>query len=159
MDQVRNAGWSRGRSAAAHGLALLALALAACAPLAPRSNRIAIETASGGAAVTDAECVVGNGSVGMTVKSPAVVEIARGNGDLHIVCNKPGYRRSEVLFQSGAAGFSGSSVSFGIGASSGGWNRGGVDLGLGMTQVLPGKDGAVGEYPARIVVEMTPLAR
>jgi hypothetical protein len=134
-------------------LAACALLAAGCAPLEPRNNNIAIETVSGNALVTDATCRVSNGSAVWTIRTPAMVPAGGGAGDLQVSCEKPGYRASDVVFQGGYVP-SGSSISLGLGASSGGWRRSGFGFGLGMTQPL-GRP--YGSYPSRIVVEMTPL--
>lgn len=134
-----------------------ALALATgCAPLEPNSNLISIETVSSNAVVTDATCRVSNGYATWEVRTPAAVPAAGGNGSLHVACEKPGYRASDVILQGGGGyygGYPASSLSFGLGASTGGWRRGGLGLGLGVTQPI-GRPAA--RYPSRVVVEMTP---
>jgi hypothetical protein len=133
-----------------------ALALATgCAPLEPDSNLISIETVSGGAMVADATCRVSNGYASWEVRTPAAVPAAGGSGGLHVACEKPGYRSSDVILQGGAyyQGYPSSSLSVGLGASTGGWRRGGLGLGLGVTQPI-GRPAA--RYPQRVVVEMTP---
>ncbi|HEY5800270.1 MAG TPA: hypothetical protein VIT92_08610 [Burkholderiaceae bacterium] len=137
--------------------AVCVLLAAGCAPLEPRSNNISIETVSGNALVTDAQCRVHAGGLAWVVKTPALVPAGDGIGDLVIACEKPGYRASDVVLR-GSAAYPASSVSIGLGGYGGryggGWRRGGFGWGLGVSQPLGSMRN---NYPSRVVVEMTPL--
>lgn len=124
------------------------LLLAACASGGWGDGRVAIATAgSNGQEFGGANCAVTNNSGGWNVTTPASIEIGRAAGELRIVCNKPGYRTSELrLPPSGQR--SGSNVGVGLGGGSGG-------LGVGLGFSLPVTFGG-GSYPARVVVNMYP---
>ncbi|MDB5841686.1 MAG: hypothetical protein JWQ23_3638 [Herminiimonas sp.] len=134
------------------------LALAACATPGPGNPNIAIETASGGQFVSGADCQVISSAGNWNVTTPAAVPAANSVGDLRVVCNKPGYRTSEVVYRGNGAGsyggygYGGPNVGVGIGGGSGG--RVGVGLGIGFP--IGGGGGYAAGYPSRILVEMSP---
>ena len=134
---------------------LTALGLAACAT-APVSNDLSIETVSRGQPVPGANCSVQIAEGSFNVVTPAVVPARNTRGDLRVVCDKPGYRTSEVLYRGGYAGYggyggSGTSVGFGLGG-------GGGSIGYGIGLGFPiGGGGVSQQMPASILVEMNPL--
>jgi hypothetical protein len=134
----------------------LTLAVAACATP-PVNNDISIETASGGQFLPGASCTVQTAEGSFTVLTPATVPVRQPAGDLRVVCNRPGFRTSEVLYRglgyggyNGYGGYGGPSVGLGLGG--GGGN---VGFGLGLGFPIGGLRNNSG--PARIVVDMTPL--
>jgi hypothetical protein len=131
-----------------HLILLLPIALAACATTGSGGSRISIETASKGQAVSGANCVVSTHGGNWTVTTPATVNVGDVNGDLRVVCNKEGYRTSELVFRPYSGGPYGSSVGLGVGGGSGN-----VGVGLGMS--VPLGFGGRG-YPARVTVDLNP---
>lgn len=119
--------------------------LAACATTG-NDTRVAIVTMSNGQEFAGASCTVTTYYTGWNVVTPAYVDIGRGNGDLRIVCNKTGYRTSELILP--PIGQSGSNVGVGLGGGSGG-------VGVGLGFMLPVTSSG-GRYPPRIVVNMNP---
>ncbi len=126
---------------------LLPLVLAACASGNWGNGRVAIATASNGHEFGGATCAVMNNAASWNVTTPGTLAIGRAAGELRVVCNKPGYRTSELRLP--PHGQSGSSMGVGLGGGSGG-----IGLGLGFS--LPISSGG-GSYPPRIVVNMYPL--
>ena len=124
---------------------LLSFALIACATTDSGNGEITVETASRGQALTGASCVVSNGGGSWNVVTPATVVVGAASGDLRVVCDKSGYRTSELIFRP-SSGYSGSGMGLSIGG--GGGHVGG---GLGLSFPL-GSSGR--RYPPRIVVEM-----
>ena len=136
-------------------IVLTSALLAACASTPPRDGRVEILSTAGSQALDGANCVVETGAGIWNVTTPGFVQVGPPQGDLRVVCNKEGYRTSEVLFRGGTAGAGGSrlpSVGIGVGGGFGGYSSVGVSLGLGFPLSGPGTD-----YPARVVVEMAPL--
>lgn len=129
------------------------LALAGCATGGAGNGNIVVETASNGQAVPGASCVVTNASGRWDVTTPASVPVGSPAGDLRVVCDKSGYRTSEVVYRpaGGGYGYGGPNVGVGIGGGSGG--RVGVGLGLGFPI---GGFGSSSGYPSQVMVEMTP---
>lgn len=133
---------------------LAALGLAACATM-PVSNDLGIETVSRGQAVPGANCLVQLVEGSFNIVTPAVVPARNTRGDLRVVCNKPGYRTSEVLYRGGYAGYNGygSRTSLGFGLGGGG---GSVGYGIGLGVPIGGGPGP-SSLPATVLVEMNPL--
>lgn len=131
-----------------------ALGLGACAT-APVSNDLSIETVSRGQPVPGASCTVQLVEGSFNIVTPAVVPARNTRGDLRVVCNKPGYRASEVLYRGGYTGYDGygsrTSLGFGIG---GGGGSVGYGIGLG---VPIGGGASPSSVPASVLVEMNPL--
>ena len=128
--------------------------LAACASQPQRPvGQIDIATTVQGKPLDGADCVARTLSGSWSVRSPGVVNVGEPNGDLHVVCNLAGYRSSEVIIRqpAGVPGTGGSRVSVGFGGGFGGYNSGGVSLGFGFP-ILPARP----QYPAQVVVDMTP---
>jgi hypothetical protein len=124
----------------------MSIALAACATTGPGSDSIALDTYSRGQPLQGANCTVSTASGSWNVVTPATVQIGGVNGDLRVVCNKEGYRTSELLFR--PSGASGSSLGLGVG---GGGGHVGVGLGMSVPVMLGG-----GGYPPRVSVELNP---
>lgn len=125
---------------------LFSLALVACATTDSGSGDIVVEAVSQGQALVGVNCIVANGSGSWNIVTPAIVSVGAASDDLHVVCEKTGYRTSELIFRP-SSGNSGSGMGLSIG---GGGGR--VGGGLGFSFPL----GSGGQrYPARIVVEMT----
>ncbi len=128
---------------------LLPLLLTACAMTGMRGGSIAIDVTSNGAALAGATCIVStDDGISRTVSAPGSVYVAV-NGDLHVVCEKPGYQTTEAVFQPAYETNAGNS-SLGIGLGGGSGN---VGLGLGLSFPLGFGSGG---YPVRIKVEMHP---
>jgi hypothetical protein len=125
---------------------LLPLTLAACATTGSGSGAIVIETISAGQALAGANCTVTTLAGSWNVTTPATAPVGGASGDLRVICNKSGYRTSEVVYRPSSP--MNSNVGIGIG---GGGGRVGMDLGLGIPVGLGG-----GGYPLRITVEMNP---
>jgi hypothetical protein len=132
----------------------LALGLGACAT-APVSNDLGIETVSRGQPVPGANCTVQLVEGSFDIVTPAVVPARNTRGDLRVVCNKPGYRTSEVLYRGGYAGYDGygSRTSLGFGLGGGG---GSVGYGIGLGVPIGG-GASPSSMPASVLVEMNPL--
>jgi hypothetical protein len=124
----------------------LPLALAACATTGSNGGGIAVETVSRGQPVVGANCSVSTNGGSWNVVTPATLAIGDANGDLRVICNKPGYRPSEMIFR--PSGPLGSSVGLGVGGGSG---HVGAGIGLSVPIAL-GRGG----YPSRVAIELTP---
>jgi hypothetical protein len=123
--------------------------LAACAgPGVGRSNgNVMVEAASSGQALPGAQCTVTNGAGRWEVVTPSNAPVGSPVGDLRIICNKPGFRTSEVVYRPS----SGVTPNVGVGVG-GGSGHVGLGLGIGVPVF-----GSIGEgYPSRVVVEMNP---
>lgn len=125
---------------------LLPLALAACATTGSSDGSILIETASKGQPVAGANCEVRTSTDSWQLVTPGSVTVGNADGDLHVVCNKDGYRTSETIIK--RPGRYGSSFGVSVGGGSG---NVGVGMGLGIPINLGG-----GAYPSRITVDLTP---
>jgi hypothetical protein len=126
----------------------LAAMLGACAS-APVSNDVIFETVSRGQPLPDASCLVQTIEGSARISTPARLPLRNTQGDLRVVCDKPGFRTSEVLYRAGLYGAPAGSV--GLGVASGG--SVGVGLGFGLPIGGPGPAG----IPERVLVEMNPL--
>lgn len=131
-----------------YSILILSLALAACATTGSGSGVIMLETTSKGQPLTGANCVIHTGAGNWTVATPGTVVVGSPSGDLHVVCDKPGYRTSELIYKPSSGGYPGSSLGIGVG---GGGGHVGMGVGLSFPIMLGG-----GAYPARITVEMNP---
>lgn len=134
---------------------LVVLFLSSCASdEASQGSRGSIEVhaMSAGQPVADAQCVVSTAAGRWEVTPPAVVSVGAPAGDLRVICNKQGYRSSEVLYRPSPYGVAGNpNVGVGIGGGSGN-----VGVGLGFNFPIGRAGGAVVGYPPRIVVELNP---
>ncbi|MDQ9171094.1 hypothetical protein Q8A64_11820 [Oxalobacteraceae bacterium R-40] len=124
----------------------LPFVLAACATSGPGGGNVAIETTAGGQPLPGANCVVTTNAGRWNVITPASAPVGSANGDLRVLCNKAGYRASEVVYRPSTP--TNSNVGIGIGGGSG---HVGVGLGFGIPIGLGG-----GNYPSTITVEMNP---
>ncbi len=127
-----------------HLILSLPIALAACATTGS-GGRIAIDAASGGQPLTGANCVVSTNGGSWNMVPPATLPVAV-NGPLHVVCSKPGYRTSELIFQPEPP--YGSSMGLGVG---GGGSHVGVGVGLNVPIGVGG-----GGYPSHVTIELRP---
>ncbi len=124
---------------------ILPIALAACASPGPGNGAVLIETASNGQALPGAACNVSTGAGSWNVTTPGSAPVGSASGDLRVVCNKRGYRTSEVVYRPS------SPANSNIGIGIGGGGRVGIGLGLGIPISLGG-----GRYPSNIMVDMNP---
>jgi len=129
-----------------HLILLLPLAIAACATTGSSDGVIAVETVARGQPVTGANCAVSTGSGNWNVVTPASLNIGSANGDLRVICNKPGFRTSEIVFR--PSNPYGSSMGVGVGG-------GGGNVGVGVGLSFPVRFGG-GTYPSRVTVDMNP---
>lgn len=130
-----------------HLILLLPVAIAACATTGSSGRGISIETSAAGQSLPGANCTVRTDSGSWNVVTPASVNPGGVNGNLRVVCNKDGYRTSEVIYKPTRS--YGSSVGVGVGGGSG---NVGVGVGIGVPISMGG-----GGYPSEVVLEMTPL--
>jgi uncharacterized membrane protein YfcA len=130
-----------------YSLLSLSLLLGACASTGSGDGRVSIATASNGQEFSGASCVVTTGAGSWNITTPATLQVRDGYGELRIVCNRIGYRTSELRLPPYSSG-SGSSMGVGLGGGSGGV---GVGLGFGFPIMT-----SSGGYPSRVVVNMVP---
>lgn len=131
-----------------HLILLVPFALAACATTGSGGGSgMVIDTVSRGEQVTGASCAVSTNAGTWNVVTPATLEGVTPSGNLRVVCNKPGYRTSEVI--QGPSNPLGSSVGLGVGG-------GGGNVGVGVGLNFPIRVGG-GNYPSRVTVELNPL--
>jgi hypothetical protein len=128
-------------------LSFAASLLTACASTDSNDGLVSLSTASNGQPLEGAQCAINTRRASWTIVTPATVNIGPGDGDLRIVCTKPGYRTSALILPPYAQA-SGSSLGFGMGGGSGN-----VGMGMGLSFPLTTN----GWYPASIVVNMNPL--
>lgn len=129
------------------------LSLSACVTTPPFDGRVEILSTTRDQPLEGADCVVTTDSGSWTVKTPGYVTVGEMNGDLRVVCNKSGYRSSEVIHRSSVTrqGPGASRVGVGITGGTGGYTGVGVSLGFGFPLA-----GVRGDYPSRVTVDMTP---
>jgi hypothetical protein len=125
---------------------LFPLALAACATTGSNGGSILVETVAQGQALNGASCSVSTNGGSWSVTTPASVAIGGANGDLRVICNKPGYRTSELILK--PSSYANPSMGVGIGGGSG-------NVGVGLGFSLPIASGGA-SYPGRITVNMNP---
>jgi hypothetical protein len=129
-----------------HLILLLPVVLAACATTGSTGGAITVETVSGGQALPGADCLVSTGAGSWNIRTPASVNVGSASGDLRVVCNKAGYRTSELVFK--PSNPVGSSVGLGVGG-------GGGNVGVGVGMNFPIRVGS-GSYPSHVTVNMNP---
>lgn len=102
------------------GLASLSIALliAGCATTDADDGRVAIATQNNGQALDGARCTVSHRHASWDIETPAAIDIGRADGNLRILCMKPGYRSSELLLPPYEQP-TGSGFGFGMGAGRG----------------------------------------
>jgi len=125
---------------------LLPLSIAACATTGSSGGMISIETAARGQPLAGANCMVSTAAGNWNVTTPASVNVGDASGDLRVVCNKEGYRTSEMVFR--PSNPYGSSLGLGVGG-------GGSNVGVGVGLNFPVRFGG-GTYPSRVTVDMNP---
>jgi len=124
---------------------LVSLLCASCASM-PGSDHVEVATSSGGQPLAGANCTVSTNSGRWNVVTPGKVQVGSANGDLRVLCNKAGYRSSELVFRPSSP--TNSNIGVGLG---GGGGRLGVGVGLGFPIQFGG-----GNYPSSVNVDMTP---
>lgn len=129
-----------------HLILSLPFALAACATTGSSGN-VVIDTVSRGQTLPGANCVVSINRTSWNVTTPITLNVGSADGDLRVVCDKEGYRTSEVIYRPSMP--YGSNVGFGIAGGSGG----NIGVGLGMSMPV---GAARGSYPPSVTVEMNP---
>jgi len=131
-------------------LPVLATLLAACAtpPAAPGQGQgqMTIDSVAAGQSLAGTHCVVASGGKRWEVTTPVALPVALLEGDVRVVCDRPGFHRAEVLYRPGAAARP--RVGVGIGGGSG---NVGVGVGMGMPIGAPAS-----AYPPYLAVQMTP---
>ncbi len=133
-------------------LMALPVLLASCASTKPADGRIEILSTARSQPLQGAQCEVETGAGKWTVSTPGSVQVGEPQGDLRVVCNKEGYRTSEVVFRRGSSGAPGATrVGVGMGGGFGGYSGVGISLGFGF----PLSSGRA-TYPTQVVVDMTP---
>lgn len=130
------------------------LSLSACATSPPFDGRVEILSTARDQPLEGADCVVTTDAGSWSVQTPGYARVGTPNGDLRVVCNKAGYRTSEVIHRNDAArrGSGATRVGVGIGGGSGGYTGVGVSLGFGFPVLGQRRD-----YPSRVTVDMAPL--
>jgi len=123
------------------------LLLIGCASTGPNNGQVYIASAENGQEFPGASCTVLNNAQSWNIVTPTTLSIGSANGELRVVCNRLGYRTSEVRLP--PIGRSGSNVGVGLGGGTGA-----VGLGLGFS--LPVSSSG-GYYPPRIIVNMNRL--
>ena len=124
----------------------LPIVIASCATTGSGDGIISIETASQGQPLAGANCAVSTNASNWNIVTPASVNVGRANGDLRVLCNKAGFRTSEMVFRPSTP--FGSSLGLGVG---GGGGHVGVGVGLSFPISLGG-----GSYPSRVTVDLNP---
>lgn len=136
-------------------LVFAGLLLASCAsgPSRPE-GQIAILSTAHGQALAGAECTVQTDAGSWNVLTPVTINVGQPSGDLWVVCNREGFRTSEVIIRAPGRMDSprGTRVGIGVGGGFGGTSGVGLSLGLGIPL---GSSRA--RYPSQVVVDMTPL--
>ena len=133
---------------------LSVLLASGCATKPPFDGRVEILTTSREQALTGADCVVTTDAGSWTVQTPGYATVGDPNGDLRVVCNKAGYRTSEVIHRSRTGrglNSSGTRVGVGVGGGLGGYSGVGVSLGFGFPLT-----GTRNDYPSQVTVDMAP---
>ena len=131
------------------------LSLSGCATTPPFEGRVEVLTTYREQQLAGADCVVTTESGSWTVQTPGYATVGDPNGDLRIVCDKAGYRTSEVIHrnQTGRSlGSGGTRVGVGVGGGLGGYSGVGVSLGIGIPLGRGRSD-----YPSQVTVDMAPL--
>ena len=135
------------------GTALLStlLVLAGCADLPAHPGKLSVLTTSRSQPLAGAECTVQTDAGKWSLTTPGEVMIGKPAGDLHVVCNKEGYRTSELVYRAAGRSGGGSRIGVGVGGGSGG---GGIGVSFGMGMPLGGFGSS---YSTEVVVDMTAL--
>jgi hypothetical protein len=129
-----------------HTILMLSFAVTACATNGSGDGSLAVDTTSRGQILAGASCVVKTDAASWTVITPAIIAGVMPTSDLRVVCDKPGYRTSELIYKPDAR----TGGSLGIGVGSGGRHTG---VGFGFNMPIATGNGG---YPARVTVDMNP---
>lgn len=127
---------------------LMTFVMAGCATSESGGDSLLIETVAQGQPLTGASCTVETGNGKWQVTTPGSIVAGPANGDLRIVCDKPGYRTAELAYRMPAR-YGSPGLGLGVGGGSGG-----VGVGFGLSFPL-GKRRA--GYPDHFTVEMNPF--
>lgn len=131
------------------------LLFAGCASQPERlPGQVEILSSSRGQALSGALCTVSTAAGQWTVETPASLNVGEPRGDLRVVCQREGYRTSEVLIRGGSGAYGPGSSRVGIGMAGGSGYRSGVGLSLGFGFPI---GTSRPRYPAQVVVDMAPL--
>jgi hypothetical protein len=136
-------------------MSVMVLWLSGCATTPPFDGRVEILTTSRDQPLSGADCVVTTNAGSWTVETPGYATVGDPHGDLRIVCNKTGYRTSELIHRSRAGratSADGARIGVGVGGGFGGYSGVGVSLGIGLPV-----GGARGDYPSQVTVDLAPL--
>jgi hypothetical protein len=128
------------------------LLLTACAALPEYEGKLQVLTTSRSQALAGAECVVETAAGKWTLITPGNVTVGKPAGDLRIVCNKEGFRTSELVYRAGSGMGSTTRLGVGVGRGVGIGSGAGISLGMGFPL-----GGGRYDYPPRVVVDLTPL--
>lgn len=118
--------------------------LGGCATNGIQQQSVLIETRSEGRALEGTKCELQTASRTLEIAPPAAVALNPEDGNLTVVCNKPGYRTAELQYRVQGAGRSGMGVQVGGGS-------GGVGVGLSF----PIGRRAIEPYPSQLSIDMT----
>jgi hypothetical protein len=130
---------------------LTSLLLTACAGLTTFSGKVAILTTAKSQPLAGATCQVDTGAGSWIIQTPGMAQVGQPIGDLRVVCNKAGFRTSEVIYRHPSSAGRASHVGVGVAGGSGGGGMG-ISLGMGFPMSGWGSD-----YPEQVVVDMSPL--
>lgn len=130
------------------------LMLCACATTLPFDGQVEILATSRDQPLTGAECIVTTDSGNWTVQTPGQAPVGAVNGDLRVVCNKAGYRTSEVIHRNSGGRLSSGATRVGVGIGGGVGTHSGVGVSLGFGFPVAG---GRSDYPSKVIVDMTPL--
>lgn len=125
---------------------LLPLVLLGCAASPSGGGAILIETVSRGQSLEGANCTIYGSSRSWKIVTPASIAINRIEGDLRMICERAGFRPSELILR--PTGQSSPGMGLGIGGGSG-------NVGVGVGFSVPLGSGAW-SYPGRVSINMNP---
>lgn len=127
---------------------LMSVLIAGCAASETGSDALLIDTVAQGQPLVGANCTVITGRGSWQVTTPGSVVVGPVDGDLRILCDKPGYRTAELTYRMpdryGRPG-----MGLGVGGGSGG-----VGVGFGLSFPIGKRHTA---YPNHFTVEMNQL--
>lgn len=128
---------------------VLGVFMGGCADLPVYSGKLSVLTTTRSQPLKGAMCVVYTDAGKWTATTPGVVTIGKPAGDLRVVCNKDGYRTSELIYKGSSRPAGASKLGVGVGGGSGGTGVG-ISFGVGMPL-----GGFSSSYPSEVVVDMT----
>lgn len=131
------------------------LLLAACATQPQRPpGQIDVSSTTRGQPLAGAECTVQTDTASLTLITPATIDLGEPRGDLWVVCNREGYRTSEVIIRAPGNNSTSSRTRVGVGVGGGIGRTSGVGVSLGLGLPFGSMQA---RYPAKVVVDLTPL--